>query len=45
MNIVITGASKGMGKAIAEIFAAGDAALFLCARNKKVLDETAEELH
>ncbi len=44
MNIVITGASRGMGKAVAEIFAAEGATLFLCARNKKILDETAEIL-
>lgn len=33
MNVVITGASRGIGKAIAEKFAAEGADLFLCARN------------
>ena len=41
MNIVITGASKGIGKAIAEKFAANGYSLFLCARNEKELAEAA----
>src|SRR5437868_11017017 len=44
MNVVITGASKGMGKAIAEKFAAEDNNIFICARNEKELSATAEEL-
>ena len=44
MNIVITGASRGIGKAIAEIFAAEGNELFLCARNEQVLNKTAVEL-
>lgn len=44
MNIVITGASRGIGKAIAEAFAAEGNTLFLCARNEKKLAETAAEL-
>lgn len=46
MNIVITGASKGLGKAIAEIFAADKQGhdLFLCARNTAELEATANEL-
>lgn len=40
MNVVITGASKGLGKAIAESFASQGATLFLCARNESVLKET-----
>ncbi len=43
-NIVITGASKGIGKAIAAAFAAEGAHLFLCSRNQQSLDETAAEL-
>jgi len=35
MNIIITGASKGLGKAIAEKFAAEKYTLFLCARHEK----------
>ena len=44
MNIVITGASKGIGKAIAEIFAANGHDLFLCARGEVGLYKTMEEL-
>ncbi|HQW85158.1 MAG TPA: SDR family NAD(P)-dependent oxidoreductase [Ferruginibacter sp.] len=46
MNIVITGASKGLGKSIAEEFAADKQghSFFLCARNKVELDITAKEL-
>jgi len=40
MNVVITGASKGIGKAIAAAFAAEGASLFLCARHEDVLNET-----
>jgi len=45
MNIVITGASKGMGKAMAEKFAAAKNKIFICSRNKRELAETAEELN
>ncbi len=44
MNIVITGASKGIGKAIAASFAAEGANLFLCARNELTLYNTVAEL-
>jgi short-subunit dehydrogenase len=44
MNVVITGASKGIGRAIAEAFAAEGASLFLCSRNKEKLDEAVAEL-
>jgi short-subunit dehydrogenase len=40
MNIVITGASKGIGKAIAEQFAAKGNTIFLCSRNEKELYDT-----
>jgi short-subunit dehydrogenase len=46
MNIVITGASKGIGKAIAEEFA-GDKqghTLFICSRNKEQIELTGKEL-
>jgi short-subunit dehydrogenase len=44
MNIVITGASKGIGKAIARVFAAEGATLFLCARDEMQLSVTVSEL-
>ena len=44
MNIVITGASKGIGKAIATVFAANGHNLFLCSRNEVALYKTMEEL-
>ncbi len=45
MNIIITGASKGLGKAFAEQFAKDGNTLFLCARNEAVLNATANELN
>jgi short-subunit dehydrogenase len=46
MNIVITGASKGLGKAIAEAFAQDGQGhhFFICARNKAELELTGQEL-
>ena len=44
MNVVITGASKGIGKAIAKIFAANGHNLFLCSRNEVALYKTVKEL-
>ena len=44
MNIIITGASKGIGKAIADKFGSKGNTLLLCARNEKLLRETAEEI-
>ena len=43
-NIIITGASKGIGKAIAEQFAAAGYTLLLCARNETDLNQLADEL-
>lgn len=43
-NIVITGASKGIGKAVAAVFAAEGANLFLCSRNEVQLYNTVAEL-
>ncbi|MEJ7674624.1 MAG: SDR family NAD(P)-dependent oxidoreductase [Chitinophagaceae bacterium] len=42
--MVVTGAGKGIGNAIAEKFAAGGNNLFICARNEKELSETAKVL-
>jgi len=44
MKTVITGATKGIGKAIAEIFAREGADLAVCARNENDLKELQEEL-
>jgi short-subunit dehydrogenase len=44
MNVVITGASRGIGKAVAEIFAANGYDLYLSSRNGVVLYKTVEEL-
>jgi short-subunit dehydrogenase len=44
MNIIITGASKGIGKAVAEIFASNGHNLFLCSRGEVALYKTVEEL-
>ena len=45
MNIVITGGSKGMGKAMAEKFAAAKNNIFICSRNEKKLSATANEIN
>lgn len=44
MKVVVTGASKGIGKAIASIFAANGHDLFLCSRGEVALYKTMEEL-
>jgi short-subunit dehydrogenase len=44
MNIIITGASKGIGKAIALKFASCGYNLFLCSRNLEQLNKTAAEI-
>jgi short-subunit dehydrogenase len=44
MNIVITGASRGIGKAIAAVFAEKGHQLFLSSRNPAALKETADWL-
>lgn len=44
MNIVITGASRGIGKAIALKFAKDANTLLLCARTKETLEKTANEI-
>ncbi len=42
--VVITGASLGLGRAIAEACIANGAHIFLCARGKEALERTREEL-
>ena len=44
MNIVITGASKGFGKALAEKFASHGHHLFICSRNAVSLYNTVDEI-
>lgn len=44
MNAVITGASRGIGKAVAEIFALHGYNLFLCSKNESHLLSAIEEL-
>ncbi len=44
MNVIITGASKGFGKALATLFASRGHNIFICARNEKQLYDTMEEL-
>jgi short-subunit dehydrogenase len=44
MNIVITGASRGIGKATAAAFAAAGYSLYLCSKNESALRQTASEL-
>lgn len=44
LNVVVSGASKGIGKAVAEIFAANGACLYLCSRGETALYKTMEEL-
>jgi len=45
INIVISGASKGIGKAIAEKFAAAKNNIFICSRNELQLTGTTNDLN
>jgi len=45
MNIVITGGSKGMGKALAMKFAVPGNSIFINARSEKELKDTADEIN
>ena len=44
MNVVITGASKGIGRSAAEIFAANGHNVFMCSRGEAALYKAMEEL-
>jgi short-subunit dehydrogenase len=44
MNVIITGASRGIGRSVAEIFAANGHTLFLTSRSDAALYKAAEEL-
>ena len=43
-TVIVTGASKGIGRAIAEIFAAEGYTILLCARNEVNLLAAAEDI-
>jgi short-subunit dehydrogenase len=43
-TVIVTGASKGIGKAIAEIYAANGHTVLICSRTAEALNKTAEEL-
>jgi short-subunit dehydrogenase len=45
MNVVITGASRGIGRAIADISASNGHDLYLTSRSDVAIHKTAEELH
>lgn len=45
MDIVITGGSKGMGKAVAEKFSTSENNIFICARDGQELEETTRYLN
>src|SRR5687768_10412286 len=44
MNVIITGGSRGIGKAIAIEYAERGHHLFLCSRNEEALNKTVTEL-
>jgi short-subunit dehydrogenase len=44
MEVIVTGASKGIGKSIAEIFAANGHNLYICSKNEVNLYKTTEEI-
>ena len=44
MNVIITGASKGLGRAIAEKFAASGNNLFVCSRSEVQLYNMMDEM-
>ena len=44
MRVIVTGASRGMGKAIAEIFAKAGWEVLISARNQAKLDAVAQEI-
>lgn len=44
MNVIVTGASKGIGKAIADLFAANGHNIYLCSRGEVALYKATEEL-
>ncbi|GHC84369.1 3-ketoacyl-ACP reductase [Nocardiopsis terrae] len=43
-RVVVTGASRGIGRAIAQVFAEEGADLAICARTRRPLDQAAQEL-
>jgi NAD(P)-dependent dehydrogenase (short-subunit alcohol dehydrogenase family) len=43
-NALVTGASRGMGKAIAKVLAMSGAQVICCAKNQEVLVQTCSEI-
>ena len=44
MNVIVSGASRGIGRAVAEVFASAGNDIFICSRGEMELYKTAEEL-
>lgn len=44
MRVIVTGSSKGIGKALAIAFAASGYDVILCARDEKMLKKAANEI-
>ncbi len=45
MNVIVTGATKGIGKAIATLFVSQNANIAFCGRNEKQVWQVAKEFH
>ena len=43
-KVVVTGASKGIGKSIAKILVQAGYDVYICARNSELIEKTAKEI-